>query len=379
MAAATEQALQGLGCVEPGALVGAVLVRDGAVIGMGYYERWGGPHAEVNALRQAGEAARGADLYVTLEPCAHHGKTPPCTDAILAAGVARVIIGAEDSNPLTATRGPAQLRAKGVEVVEGVQRVALRRLNAPFTRWTLTQRPLVTAKWAMSLDGRLATRSGQSLYLTGDAALAQAHQLRAASGAVMVGIGTVLQDDPSLTIRRVAYAGEPRLRVVCDSSARLPLDSALVQTTGDAPVMCCALATAPAERVSALRSAGVTVEQFPCGADGRVDLGAVLDHLGSRAIQQVLVEGGSALLGSLFAAALVDRTVTFVAGRVLGGADALAPVGGAGAATVAQAPPIVPESLEWEQLGRDLVATGWIWDPGAPDDNIEAERQGPAS
>jgi diaminohydroxyphosphoribosylaminopyrimidine deaminase/5-amino-6-(5-phosphoribosylamino)uracil reductase len=335
-------------------------------LGEGWYAQWGGAHAERTALEEAGVAARGADLFVSLEPCAHHGKTPPCTDAILDAGIARVIYAAEDSDPVTAGAGPARLREAGVEVVQLPRwRPIARRQNAPFTRWTLTKRPLVTAKWAMSLDGRLAARTGQSLYLTGEAALQRAHQERAWSGAVMVGIGTVLQDDPALTVRRVAGPPEGPRRLVLDSRARLPQTSKLVQSAGEVPVVCCTLATAPADRVASLRDAGVTVEQFPAGADGRVDLGAVLDHLGSEAIQHLLIEGGSELLGSFFGAGLVDRAVAFVAGRVVGGADALAPVGGTGAAAVADAPPIAPESLEWEQLGRDLIATGWIWDPAA--------------
>jgi diaminohydroxyphosphoribosylaminopyrimidine deaminase/5-amino-6-(5-phosphoribosylamino)uracil reductase len=364
--AAIALAERGRGHVEPGAVVGAVVAQAQEVVGEGWYAAWGGPHAEVTALQAAGDRARGADLFVSLEPCAHQGKTPPCTKAIVEAGIARVFYAAEDSDPVTAGKGPDELRAAGVEVsLVADARSRARRQNAPFIRWTLTKRPLVTAKWAMTLDGRLAARSGQSLYLTGDEALHRAHHERARCGAVMVGIGTVLQDDPALTIRHVTGPPEGPRRCVVDSQARLPLSSKLVQSAADVPVLCFALATAPAERVAALRDAGVTVEQFPAGADSRLDLDAVLDHLGSLEIQHLMVEGGSALLGSFFDHSLVDRTVVFVAGRVLGGADALAPVGGTGAALVADAPPIAPDAVTWEQLGRDLMATGWIWDPAA--------------
>ena len=334
-------ARRGLGRTSPNPAVGAVLVRDGQVVGEGYHHRAGEPHAEVLALREAGEAARGATLYVTLEPCSHWGRTPPCADALIRAGVRRVVACTLDPNPRVDGRGFARLAAAGVEVALAGEpfRERARRLNAAYEKHVTTGLPYVTLKVAMSLDGKIATASGDSRWISGEASRAMAHRMRARHDAVMVGVGTVLADDPLLTARPPGRppARQP-LRVVVDSEARTPPGSRLVASAGPgAPVLVATTTRAPAARADALRAAGAEVLALPPGPDGRVDLRALMAHLGGRGITGVLVEGGATLAGSLVASGLVDEVVAFVAPVILGGERAPSPVGGAGAARVAQA------------------------------------------
>ncbi len=372
---ALELAERGRGAVEPNPVVGAVVARDGAAIAEAWHERFGGPHAEAAALERAGAAARGADLHVTLEPCAHHGKTPPCVEAIRAAGVRRVVYALDDPDPRTRGRGAGALRAAGIEVTRSdAHRPEAAWQNAPFSKWTRTALPLVTAKWAMTLDGRLATASGDSLTLTSEGGLARAHAERARAGAICVGIGTALRDDPRLTVRRAPPAhreGEaplparPPLRVVLDSRARLPLSSRLVETARETPVLVAATRAAPPERAEALQRAGVEVATLPAGADGRVDLPALVAALGARALQSVLFEGGGEVLGALFSAGLVDRVVVLVAPRIAGGTAAPGPVGGRGAARLTEAPRLPGGSFVVARTGDDAVLEAWIRDPAA--------------
>jgi len=318
-----------------------VLVRDGQIVGEGYHRRAGGPHAEVVALRQAGEAARGATLYVTLEPCAHWGRTPPCADALIEAGVRRVVACTLDPNPRVDGRGFARLAAAGVEVVlaRGELQRRARELNAAYEKHVTTGLPYVTVKLAMSLDGKIATASGDARWISSEASRAMVHRLRARHDAVMVGVGTVLADDPLLTARpggRVR-ARQP-LRIVVDSTARTPLSSRLVASVGpDAPVLVATTPRAPAERLERLRERGVEVTVLPETADGRVDLGALMAELGQRGVLAVLVEGGGNLTASLVASGMVDRMLVFVAPVIVGGATAPTPVGGVGAARLADA------------------------------------------
>jgi diaminohydroxyphosphoribosylaminopyrimidine deaminase / 5-amino-6-(5-phosphoribosylamino)uracil reductase len=311
----------GWGQTAPNPMVGAVLVRDGEIVGEGYHARFGADHAEVVALRSAGERARGATLYVTLEPCAHHGKTPPCVDALVAAGIARAVIAVADPN-VVAAGGAQRLRAAGIEVEIGVQEKAARELNAPFFHAIRSRRPWVTLKLGVSLDAAIADSSGQSKWLTNPAARREVQRIRAGSDAIAVGIGTVLADDPDLTVRDAPTAPRvPPVRVVFDRGARLPLDSRLARTARETPVV--VVASAPAgERVEALAAAGVEVLDAPTPA-------AALDALRGRGIRALLVEGGARLAGSLLGDSLVDRLVIFQAPRILGagatGAFAFAP------------------------------------------------------
>lgn len=314
-------ARRGWGQTAPNPLVGAVLVRDEQVVGEGYHARYGGPHAEIEALRAAGARAAGATLYVSLEPCAHHGKTPPCADAILAAGVRRVVAAVEDPSP-TAGGGAARLRAAGMSVELGVLRAAALELNRPFFHALTADRPWITLKLAVSLDCGVGGGRPIGRWLTGTRARAQVHRLRAGSDAVAVGIGTAIADDPALTVRGVRPPRVPPLRVVFDRGARLSVASYLARTAHETPTL--VLATdPPAERVSALRAAGVDVVTSN-GLDDAVR------WLRTRGVRSLLVEGGPRLAAGLLEAGLVDRLIIFQAplflgaGR-LGAFDAVAP------------------------------------------------------
>ncbi len=273
MRRALAEAARGLGAVEPNPMVGAVVVRDGQVVGIGHHARFGGPHAEVVALEAAGEAARGATLFVTLEPCCHHGKTPPCTDALIRAGIARVVAAMGDPFARVAGAGFARLAEAGIAVEVGLLGDEARRLNAPYLKRLETGRPFVTAKWAMTLDGKIAARTGQSAWISGPRSRALVHEVRGRMDAIVVGIGTALADDPQLTARPPG----PRTatRVVLDASARLPFRSRLATTATEVPVLVAATLSAPADRVHDLRGFGVRVLELPEAAPGRIDIGAL--------------------------------------------------------------------------------------------------------
>jgi diaminohydroxyphosphoribosylaminopyrimidine deaminase/5-amino-6-(5-phosphoribosylamino)uracil reductase len=319
---------RGWGQTAPNPMVGAVVVRDGVVVGEGWHTRYGEPHAEVEALRSAGERAKGATIYVTLEPCNHHGKTPPCTDAILAAGVRRVVVAVADPSPV-ARGGAERLRAQGVEVLSGVEETAARELNAPFFHALSSDRPFVRLKLALSLDGALADRTRQPGWLTGHEARAEVHRLRAGSDAVAVGIGTALADDPLLTVRGFTAPRVPPLRIVFDSSARLPLDSKLVRSAGEAPVLVLCWAPDPTH-AAALEHAGVELLHA-------ASLPHALRALRARGVRSLLVEGGAGLASAFVQEALVDRLVIFRAPILLGGGS-LNAFGGAPAGTIDTAP-----------------------------------------
>jgi diaminohydroxyphosphoribosylaminopyrimidine deaminase/5-amino-6-(5-phosphoribosylamino)uracil reductase len=344
---------RGRGAVEPNPLVGAVLVRDGQVVGEGWHERFGGPHAEVLALAAAGEAARGATLYVTLEPCCHHGKTPPCTDAVLRAGVARVVVALGDPFPQVAGRGLDILRSAGLAVEVGLAEDLARAQNAPYLKLLQTGRPYVLVKWAMTLDGKIATRTGDSKWITGEAARGRVHQLRGRVDAILVGIGTVLVDDPLLTSRPPG----PRVaaRVVLDSRLRLPPDSQLVRTARDVPVVVFHSPAAPAEARAALERAGC--ECRPLAApSGPGFLREALDELGRRRLTNLLVEGGAHVLASFLEAGEVDEVWAFIAPKLAGGDRALSPIAGPGIARIAEAWHV--EAVAVEKIGEDLLVRG---------------------
>lgn len=349
---ALQLAKRGLGAVEPNPPVGAVVVDDsGLLIAEGWHQKFGGPHAEVFALAAAGERARGATLYCTLEPCSHQGKTPPCAPAVIAAGIQKVVIGAGDPAPHVNGRGIAQLREAGIEVEVGVCEDEARRLIAPFCRLMLEHRPWVHAKWAMSLDGRIATRTGDSKWISSEASRARAHELRGHCDAILVGVGTVLADDPLLTARPAG----PRIatRIVLDSLARTPVTSQLVRTAVQIPVIIATSSAAPAERVSALREQGVEVLPLSGDTDSaRPSLRSLLAELGRRKMTHVLLEGGAGLLGSAFDQHLVNECHVFVAPRVIGGENALSPVGGSGIEKMRDVLNLA--HIEWQQLGSDL-------------------------
>jgi diaminohydroxyphosphoribosylaminopyrimidine deaminase/5-amino-6-(5-phosphoribosylamino)uracil reductase len=357
MRRALELARRGEGAVEPNPLVGAVIVDDQLrCLGEGFHCEFGGPHAEVNALREAGEKARGATLYVTLEPCSHHGKTPPCVDAIRKAGLRRVVVGMQDPFAEVNGAGIAQLGERGIAVEVGLLESDVRRLNAPFRKLVETGIPWVHAKWAMTLDGRIATRTGHSQWISGAASRNLVHRLRGRMDAIVIGIGTALADDPQLTARPAG----PRIatRVVLDSLARLPLTSKLVTTAREIPLIVVGSAAAPAERVAALRAAGVEFLTCAAAEPGRAEpsLAAFLRELGRRRFTNVLIEGGSRLLGELFDRQLIDEAHVFIAPKLLGGTGAKSPIGGAGRAEIPAVSSL--EDIAIEIVDGDLYVRG---------------------
>lgn len=341
---AVELAERGRGHVEPNPLVGAVLVRDGQVVGEGWHRKFGEAHAEIHAIAQAGESARGATLYVTLEPCCHHGKTPPCTDAIIRAGIARVFAALRDPFPQVAGRGAALLQAAGIPIAFGCCETLARRQNAPYLKLLATGRPYVHAKWAMSLDGKIATRTGDSRWISNESSRRRVHEIRGAMDGILVGIGTALADDPLLTARPPG----PRVatRVVVDSRARLPATSKLAATAHEVPTLL--IVQSPEETsVESLRKAGCEILALPADSVGMPDLAILLDQLGKRRWTNLLVEGGSRLFGGLFDRDLVDEIHVFLAPKIIGGGPfAKSPIDGLGYEKIAQGERWRTETIE---------------------------------
>jgi diaminohydroxyphosphoribosylaminopyrimidine deaminase/5-amino-6-(5-phosphoribosylamino)uracil reductase len=348
------EAARGDFATSPNPMVGAVVARAGEVIAASYHARAGGPHAEVSALIAAGEAARGSDLFVTLEPCTVEGRTPPCVDAVVAAAPRRVVVAMLDPNPAVSGRGVAALEAAGLVVEVGLRAAEAERLNRFYLTHMRTGLPFVTAKFAASLDGRIATRTGDSQWISSARSREMAQRLRQRHDAVLVGVTTVLRDDPALSVRLKGAVRQP-LRVIADSTLRTPPSARLFEPGGGS-VLIATTAAAPPDRLEALEAAGAEVVVLP-DIDGRVDLGALLLDLGGREMISLLVEGGAAVLGSLRDARLIDAVVAVLAPRLIGGTAAPAALGGVGAATLADAVHLV--DVEVEQLGGDLIVTGY--------------------
>ncbi len=314
MARALQLAERGLYTTSPNPRVGCVLVRDGKIVGEGWHQQAGEAHAEIHALQVAGVAARGATAYVTLEPCCHHGRTPPCADALVAAGVVRVVVAVQDPNPKVAGQGVAQLRAAGIEVVSGLMEAAAHELNIGFFARMTRGTPWLRCKIAASLDGRTALKNGVSKWITGEAARQDVQHWRARSCAVLTGIGTILADDPQLTVRDIATSRQP-LRVVVDSHLRIPLEARIFQH-GNVAIY---TATQDVQKIAVLEKSGARVLVLP-DANGRVDLKAVMRDLAAQGCNEVLAEAGGALNGALFNAGLVDEMVLYLAPQLLGDA-----------------------------------------------------------
>jgi diaminohydroxyphosphoribosylaminopyrimidine deaminase/5-amino-6-(5-phosphoribosylamino)uracil reductase len=334
MQLALNLAKKGEGFVEPNPMVGCVIVRDQTNVGEGYHQRFGGPHAEINALAVADDKARGANVYVTLEPCSHFGKTPPCVDALIAAKVSRVVVAHPDPNPQVNGSGLAKLRAAGIEVVQGVEQAAAHQLLLPFLTLITKSRPWIIAKWAMSLDGKIATVSGESQWISNGTSRAHAHTTRGRVDAILVGSGTARADDPLLTARPAG----PRkaARIVVDASAKLPLNSQLAKTAGEIPTIVAVGPDADALRVKALQDVGVEIWRSDDVEKG-VMIRQLMLELGRRQMTNVLVEGGGKILGVFLAEGLIDETHVYIANKLLGGERAPTPVAGPGIAKLADA------------------------------------------
>ncbi len=349
MRRALELAARGEGHVEPNPMVGCVVVRDGQIVGEGYHERFGGPHAEVNALRAAGDAAHGATAHVTLEPCCHTGKTPPCVEALLAAKVARVVVAMRDPFPKVDGGGIRALEAAGVACEVGLLQDDARWLMAPYLKLVTTGRPWVIAKWAMTLDGKIATRTGDSQWITGEASRARVHELRGRVDAVIVGAGTLVADDPLLNARTDNAPRTP-LRIVLAGDRPLPLDRKLWKSPEEGPVLLAVGPSYPADERAKLEALGVEVLT--------ASPAELLDELGKRQLTNVLVEGGGKLLGQLFDENLVDEAWAFIAPKIAGG-NAASPVSGHGVELMAQAldlSEVTHESIDGDLLIRGRVA-----------------------
>ncbi len=346
-------AARGQGRVEPNPMVGCVITKDRRIIAEGYHRRFGGPHAEIEALRRCTESPRGGTVYVTLEPCCHYGKTPPCTEALIQAGVARVVAAMKDPNPLVAGRGLSALRQAGIVVDVGLLAEEAAQLNAPYLKLVRRHRPWVILKWAQSLDGKIATRTGQSKWITDPVCRAHAHRLRARVDAIIVGVGTVLSDNPVLTCR-AARPKRQATRVVLDSRLRIPLGSRLVRTAGREPTWIFCGPRGSQKRLAALRKAGCVVRRVPTTSRG-LSLEAVLDVLGRHQMTNVVVEGGGRLLGSFFDQGLADEVQIYIAPILLGGAAAPGPLHQAGVARLKDAVRLPRSDNKLHRLGHGYL------------------------
>lgn len=353
MGVALNLAQRGLGQTWPNPSVGCVIAQD-HILGRGWTQKGGRPHAETQALARAGAAAKGATAYVTLEPCAHHGETPPCAGALIAAGVARVVAPLADPDPRVSGKGFAMLRQAGIIVEIGLCAEQAARLNAGFISRIVHNLPLVTVKIASTLDGRIATAGGESQWITGDAARAYGHYLRAENDAILIGGATAIADDPELTCRLPGLAQASPVRVVADGRMRLPLTSRLVKGAKQHPVWLLTRTDGDAARKQAYQDAGVEVMEMDIGVNGVLNIPAMLNALSRRGISRLLVEGGAALISSFIQAHAVDRIAWFRAPKLLGN-DGLAAIGPLGVAHLAQAPVYLRESTR--QLGHDVVET----------------------
>jgi diaminohydroxyphosphoribosylaminopyrimidine deaminase/5-amino-6-(5-phosphoribosylamino)uracil reductase len=348
-----------LGQASPNPAVGAVVIKKGTVVGQGYTQPPGSHHAEVLALKQAGEAARGSVMYVTMEPCAHYGRTPPCTEAIISAGIKRVHMAMLDPNPIVSGRGKDQLEQKGIRTYLGEDAEEAKEINEAYIKFITTGLPFVTAKFAISLDGKIATRTGNSRWISGPESRKYVHCLRYTSDAIMAGANTVIADDPHLTTRcsggKGGTARKQPLRVIVDGEGRTPLTARVFNEPGE--TLLALGRAAKSEERAAFTKAGAEILEIPA-AEGQVDLGKLLEELGKREITSILVEGGGILLGSLYDQGLVDKVIAFIAPVIIGGEEAKTAVAGRGVDQVAESFRL--EGMKVEKLGDDLMVSGYV-------------------
>lgn len=352
MRTALSLAKKGIGCTSPNPMVGAVVVKNGKIVGKGYHKRHGDAHAEINALNYAGSKAKGATLYLNLEPCCHFGKTPPCTDAVIKAGIKRVVAGMVDPNPKVSGKGAEILRDAGIELRLGVLEEDCRRLNEGFIKRITTGRPFIILKIAASFDGKTATKNKESKWITSEASRRHVHRLRGQVDAIMTGIGTVLADDPLLTPRAGKVKRAP-LRVIVDSLLRVPASAKVVGSN----TLFVATDNAPAKAMEELESKGSEVELFKSNK-GKVDLNLVMEHLGMRGISSLLVETGPGLSGALLEEGLVDKVLFFYAPKIIGGLGAPGMVGGGGIERLSEA--ISLKDIKVRRCAEDIMIEGYV-------------------
>jgi diaminohydroxyphosphoribosylaminopyrimidine deaminase / 5-amino-6-(5-phosphoribosylamino)uracil reductase len=356
MSQALELARKGEGRTAPNPPVGAVIVKNGCVVGAGYHPQAGMPHAEIYALEKAGKKAAGADLYVTLEPCSHHGRTGPCSLAIKAAGIARVFVGTRDPNPCVDGKGLAELESTGIETICGILEKECRRLVAPFAKYIQTGLPYVILKAAMTLDGKIATSNGNSQWISSEKSREEVHRLRDRVDAVMVGAGTVLYDDPQLTTR-LPDGGRDAIRVVVDSALTTPENAKILHLESKAPTLLAVLDETCDKKIECYEKPGVQVLRIP-GQNGRIDLAVLMRKLGKMDIHSILLEGGSRLNTEMWKCNLVDRAMVCIAPRILGGGDGLSLFSGEGALCMADA--IQLEDVRYTLWGPDVLVEGEV-------------------
>lgn len=357
MRRALKLAEKGTGFVNPNPLVGAVIVKNNQIIGEGYHELYGGPHAEINAFASAKEDVTGAVMYVTLEPCSHYGKTPPCARAIIEKGISRVIIAMKDPNPLVAGKGIEILRANGVEVITGVLEKESKRMNEIFIKYITTKLPFCMLKTAMTLDGKIATHTGDSKWITNEASRAYVHYLRQKYSAVMVGIGTILQDDPSLNTRLPGKVVSDPVRIIIDTHARIPVHAKVLNISSSAGTILATTELAPEDKLIQLRNRNIDIIITPL-KNNRVDINYLMKALGERNIDSVLLEGGSELNYSALNSGVVDKISAFIAPKIVGGNGAKTPVGGEGTAFMKNACQLT--GIELQHFGDDIMIEAYL-------------------
>jgi diaminohydroxyphosphoribosylaminopyrimidine deaminase/5-amino-6-(5-phosphoribosylamino)uracil reductase len=343
------------GRVSPNPLVGAVILKNGIIVGSGYHEEAGKPHAEIIALREAGRRAKNATAYITLEPCVHWGRTPPCVESLVAAKLKRVVVSALDPNPLVFKKGIQKLKEAGMDVTYGPLQEKNRKLNEAYTKFITQKKPFLAIKAAVTLDGRLATKRLDSRWISSPAALEYVHLLRGEHDALMVGIGTVLKDDPMLTVRHANWGNKPLTRIILDSHLRFPLNAKMLSTLPQNKILIVTLKTAPSKKAALLREKGVEVV-FTSSLSGRLNLAKVLVRLGEKEVSSVLAEGGSGLITSLLEEKLADKIYMIFSPKLMGGSKAPSIYAGKGADYIREC--LVLKNLDHHQIGEDIIMEG---------------------
>lgn len=357
MKIALDLAKKGIGYTNPNPLVGAVIVKEGRIIAEGYHEVYGGNHAEVNAFRNATEDVKGAEMYVTLEPCSHYGKTPPCANAIVEKGIKKVIVSLEDPNPEVSGRGIKILRDNGIEVVTGVLEEDSRKLNEIFLKYITTKLPFCILKTAMTLDGKIATRTGDSKWITNEESRKYVHQLRHRVASIMVGVGTIIQDNPLLNTRLEGEQGSDAIRIVVDTSGRTPLKSKVLNIKSNARTIIATTELATEETIREFENKGAEVIITPLN-ENRVDLKYLMKALGERKIDSVLIEGGSELNYASIEAGIIHKVNAFIAPKLIGGREGKTPLGGVGRPLMKEA--LTLKNIDIQRFGNDVMIEGYI-------------------